>query len=257
MINKQYTILLAHSIIHNLPRMKPIAISFDIDGTLGKQTSQINEKNHSSMEYAHRIPIEGDRFGDFVFFKGIINLLHKIHLLTKKYKNIHIMLNTSGYRTPECPNDRNQLIQNYINDCLVRYTNPIPLYDVRYQTFNKSDILLAQEGKIDSKEWQEWFNDLFKLHHPNKLYIVDKQDTFDHYFYRDHQVILDKHLTLYEGLTLDNILHIDDSPRSIVTFHPTEKVHLIKVDRDHPDKEKECSEIFLKIEKFILSKCEV
>ncbi len=239
--------------------MKPIAISFDIDGTLGKQKSQINEKNHSSMEYAHTVPIEGDEFGDFVFFKGIINLLSKINMLSRTHNNIHLMLNTGGFRTPNCSNDRNQLIQNYINDCLIRYVDPIPLYDVRYQTFNKPDILLAREGKINNGTdsgiiWQKWFDNLFQLHHPNELYVVDKEDIFDHYFYRDHQVILDKHRDFYEGLTLDNILHIDDSPRSIITFHPTEKVNLIKVDRDHSDKQKECNEIFLKIENFIKEK---
>lgn len=235
--------------------MKKMAISFDIDGTLGKQQSQINEKNQSNfiMEYAHTVKIEGDKFGDFVFFKGIMNLLSKVNELSQKY-NFHIMLNTAGFCTPGCKSDRNSLIQNYINDCLSRQTNPIPLYDVRYQTFNRKDIVLAKQGKIQNSLWQDWFNGLFQVYSIFDLHVIDKDEDFKNYYYRDHQVILDKHRDIYKDLSLNNILHIDDSPASVYSFNK-DKVNVIKVDRDHNNKITECDEIYSKIEKFILEKC--
>lgn len=222
--------------------MRTLIISFDIDGTLGKQKSQIKDINKESMEYAQTVEIKGDKFGDFVFYKGIINLLTKLNEL-----GVKIILNTAGFKTPGCETDRNEQIRNYISDCL---STNIPLYDIRYQTFNRVDIVLAKQGKIKSKGWQDWFNGLFKMYKINDLHTVDEEG-FKAYYYRDHQVILDKHPELYDNVKQNDILHVDDSPETVFTFHPSDKVHLIQVDRDHIDKNKETVELYSKIEKWI------
>jgi len=167
------------------------------------------------------------------------------------------MISTAGFPVPGAA-DRNQMIIKYVNDVLGRVNNPVPLYDVRYQAFHPKDIKEAKEGKLDDgssagKQWQEWFTNLFEVYPVNELYIVDEQALpFKHYYYRDHQVILDRHPTSYPHLTLDNIIHIDDSPRTVVTLNPDNvNVQLLTVDRDHQDKIAECDLVFSKIEAFV------
>ena len=186
-------------------------ISFDIDGTLGKQEKTIKIEDKDSYDWNNRVPIS-DEYGDFIFFLGAIDLLQKL-------KNETIILNTGGFRSFDSVSDRNELIRQYISNIL---NKQIQLYGVTYQTFDKKDIESALHEKIDNTEWQKWFNNLFKLHPASELHQVElpEGETLPSFFVRDHKLILDRHPELYAGLEgkLSNIFHLDDTPSSVVTL---------------------------------------
>jgi hypothetical protein len=128
--------------------MNKFLISFDIDGTLGKQTCQITSGQDICFDKEHIVEIIGDSYGNFIFFRGVIDLLKKI-----KNLNFTIILNTGGFKTKGAF-DRNEAIVNYLEKIL---TVRLDLYDITYQTFHSQDIQDAKDGKIKNSHWQEWF----------------------------------------------------------------------------------------------------
>jgi hypothetical protein len=224
-------------------------ISFDIDGTLGRQLDslELSEEQEKFYDREHVVPVKGDRYGSFYFYKGMIKLMQRLNKL-----NVSMILTTAGFRTPPVGNeiieDRNLNIQRYVEKVL---SKKIPLYGVEYQTFSSLDIQIALKGEIDNEHWQEWFSALFKYLALQKSEssrsfrqedlkdfkflspddLVTIKDEMPCYSMRDHAVMMERDTETFVNIqNLSDIIHLDDTPSSVLSYkRPNEKVTLIPI----------------------------
>lgn len=225
-------------------------ISFDIDGTLGKHTSKINDINnkHGIMDYSHIIKIPNYTYGDFIFYKGIVDMLKTMNRLVIENKG-DIFITTAGLGSV-----RNETIINYINKLLNRVDNPIYLYDITYQTFH-NDRIQNSINALNPDAWDNWFKLILTNHEISSLNIVRSDVEFSHFYYRDHQYIIDKHPERFNNLSLSNILHLDDMPYSVKTLNKDgTEVKVIIINQDHPNKIEECVKVLEEVKAFINEK---
>ncbi len=224
--------------------MKGIIVTFDIGGTLGRQTTTpIEELNTLEYDIEHVVPIPGDKFGSFVFFKGVIDMLKTVFFANP----CDVYLTTVGFKTP--PEKDGDSVAN-ANWCIIEYINNVAGYlpglrDVTTHVFHPDDIANALIGEMDDPDWQDWFTSLFKVVDPKSLITSTAIKACDmpHWYIRDHAI-------MFPSLALDSIIHVDDTPDSVAVNDVT----VIPIDRTKKDKAAVSKEVTRKILDFIIEK---
>ncbi len=97
-------------------------VSFDVEGTLGKQQTTITPEQQQSgcMDETNIVDVPGDPFGPFVFFESIVWLLVAIEMTIQDdtrsnngVRRFDMIFTTGSFRSPGAQ-DRNELIMKYV-----------------------------------------------------------------------------------------------------------------------------------------------
>lgn len=230
----------------------PIALSLDIDGTLGRQSDQIATEKIGNEELKSRFEETGIPIGEsveFRYFKGFKDLIRDTRRALGGKRNFYLLITTGGFSNPTEKIDRNEAIANSLRDYLGDVSpHPLYVYGPNFQTFHALDIEEARSGKLEPKSFQNWFSDLFQVYSPTDLaQIPASEPRPSHAFIRDLQLILDLNPHRYPGLTADRIVHLDDIPKSVRALRSKLEPTVFAVNRMRTDKEVEARELFTKI----------